>query len=131
MSRYIPENLRLLVTNRANHRCEYCLMHDEDSFYKHQIDHIISLKHDGKTIEENLAYSCFPCNNEKGSDIGTMLLPERIFIRLFNPREDIWDDHFEMEDSVIYAKTVIGKATIKVLKLNDVDKIIERRILNE
>jgi hypothetical protein len=68
----------------------------------------------------------FSCNNSKGSDIGTILLPDKIFIRLFNPREDTWHDHFEIEYGVIYAKTDITKATIKVLKMNEIDRIIVR-----
>ena len=130
MSRYIPESLRRLVAARAGHQCEYCRLHENDSFLPFQIDHIFSRKHGGGTTEDNLAWSCFPCNNEKGSDVGTVLLPEKIFIRLFNPREDRWDVHFELENDVFYPKTRIGEATIKVLKLNDVDRIIERRALS-
>lgn len=62
----------------------------------------------------------------EGADIGTVLLPEKFFTRLFNPREDIWSEHFEQEAGVIYAKTKIGEATIKVLNLNEVERIIER-----
>ena len=91
------------------------------SFYPHQIDHIISLKHGVKTELNNLAYACFACNNTKGSDIGTMLLPARIFIRLYNPRIDNWHVHFEMENGFIYDKTDIAKATIKVLSLNEIE----------
>ena len=131
MSRYISENLRQLVKDRAGFCCEYCKIHEEDAFYPHQIDHIISLKHEGETIIENLAFACFPCNNFKGTDIGTILLPDKIFIRLFNPRTDIWAEHFEQDEGVIYAKTSIGKATVKTLKLNEVDRIIERQILKE
>jgi 5-methylcytosine-specific restriction endonuclease McrA len=126
MSRYISESLKKNVVQRANGCCEYCLMGNDISFIPHQIDHIISLKHEGDTSLSNLAYACFSCNNNKGSDIGTMLLPNKIFIRLFNPRIDIWLDHFETENGVIYAKTDIAHATIKVLKMNDIDRIIER-----
>ncbi len=76
-----------------------------------------------------MAYACFACNNTKGSDIGTMLLPDRIFIRLYNPRIDNWHDHFEIENGVIYDKTDIAKATIKVLNLNEIERIIERQEL--
>jgi 5-methylcytosine-specific restriction endonuclease McrA len=126
MSRYISESLKKSVIQRANYCCEYCLMENDVSFIPHQIDHVISLKHEGDTSLENLAYSCFSCNNNKGSDIGTMLLPNKIFIRLFNPRIDIWNEHFEIENGVIYAKTIIAQATVKVLKMNEIDRIIER-----
>ncbi len=127
--RYIPDSLRQLVAKRANYCCEYCLLNDIDAFYPFQIDHIISLKHGGETVPENLAYSCFTCNNQKGSDIGTVLLPNRQLIRLFNPRLDKWEAHFDMENFVIYALTDIGEATVKLLKLNEVERIIERQAI--
>jgi hypothetical protein len=129
MKRYISDTLRKFVAERADHCCEYCKTDQKDSFYTFQIDHIISLKHGGSTTKDNLCYSCFPCNNSKGSDIGTILLPQRIFTRFFNPRIDIWNDHFEMEANVFYARTNIGEATIKILQLNDVERIIERQLL--
>ena len=127
MSRYISENVRIFVAKRANYCCEYCKVEDDIALYSFQIDHIISVKHGGKTTIENLAYSCFLCNNSKGSDVGTVFQPEMDFIRLFNPRFDNWIEHFEYENYTFYAKTIIAKATIKVLKLNDVDRIIERK----
>lgn len=35
----------------------------------------------------------------------------------------------EIENGMLYTKSEIGEATIKVLKLNDVDRIIERQLL--
>ena len=98
-----------------------------DVLFPHQIDHIISIKHGENSELENLAYACFVCNNAKGSDIGTILLPERKFTRLFNPRIDKWSKHFEISDGLISPKTLIAEATIKVLKLNEIDRIIERQ----
>jgi hypothetical protein len=37
---YIPEPLRRLVVERAGGRCEYCLLHEDDTFFTHEIDHI-------------------------------------------------------------------------------------------
>jgi 5-methylcytosine-specific restriction endonuclease McrA len=129
MGTYIPDRLRLLVAKRADYQCEYCQLHEEDSFLGFQVDHIISIKHEGDTFEANLAWSCFACNNNKGSDIGTVLLPDTRFVRLFNPRQDKWEDHFELIECVFYSKSDVGEATIKVLKLNDVERIMERQAL--
>ncbi len=126
MSRYIPESLRQFVTQRAEYRCEYCHSTSDEVFFPFQIDHIISLKHGGSTTADNLAYACFVCNNAKGSDIGTILFPDNRFTRLFNPRTDKWHEHFVVENGVFYSDTLIGKATIKVLNLNDIERIIER-----
>lgn len=128
MSRHIPNALRKLVAERADNRCEYCKIREEDAFFSFEIDHVISLKHGGETTSENLAYSCFACNNCKGSDVGTALLPDRTFVRLFDPRNDDWEEHFKLEDGVIIARTKIAQATVKVLKLNDVNRIVERRL---
>lgn len=127
MSRYIADSLKKQVIDRANYRCEYCLQPDLFAYISHQIDHIISIKHGGENNLDNLAYACFQCNVNKGSDIGTVLLPDRTLIRLYNPRIDYWHDHFEIENGVIYAKTAIGQATIKILDFNDVDRVLERQ----
>ena len=131
MSRHIPEYMRKFVAHRAKYRCEYCHLLEIDAYYAHQIEHIISIKHGGLTILLNLAFACSHCNNNKGSDLATMLLPNKTLIGLFNPREHVWEEHFEIIDCVFYPKTLIGEATIKVLKLNDVDRIIERQLLDK
>jgi 5-methylcytosine-specific restriction endonuclease McrA len=38
---YLSETLRQQVIQRANGRCEYCLIHQDDSLYAHEVDHII------------------------------------------------------------------------------------------
>ena len=129
MSHYIPERLRKLVAKRALYLCEYCHLHESDAYYSHQIEHIISRKHGGTTLLDNLAYSCSHCNSNKGTDLSTMLLPDKTLVGLFNPREHVWEEHFEIIECVFYHKSLIGEATIKVLKLNDVDRIIERKLL--
>ena len=52
-------------------------------------------------------------------------------IRLFNPRIDEWQEHFESTMGEIYSEGKIGKATIKLLKINDVDLIILRGLLSD
>ncbi len=131
MTRYISTKTRTAIAIRADDCCEYCKLHVEQSFFSFEIDHIISIKHGGLTILENLAYSCFPCNNYKGSDIGSVLLPDRTFVRFFDPRNDIWDEHFEMDNGLILSKTNIGEVTVKMLKINEVNRIIERRIMTQ
>ena len=58
MSVYVSEQLRKAVTQRAKHLCEYCLFHEGDALNTFHIEHIIPLKHNGKTILSNLAYAC-------------------------------------------------------------------------
>lgn len=58
MSRYISESLREEVELRADGRCEYCRIRIEDTYFGGEIDHIISIKHRGETLSENLALAC-------------------------------------------------------------------------
>lgn len=61
--------LQNVVRLRAESRCEYCQLSEGVAAPAFEIDHIISQKHHGQTIEANLALSCFWCNNAKGSDV--------------------------------------------------------------
>lgn len=72
MSSYVSVELRKQVYERANGCCEYCLMPEQLSLISFAIDHIIAEKHDGQTLTENLALSCPPCNQHKGSDIASI-----------------------------------------------------------
>lgn len=131
MSKNIPDILRREVVIRAQYRCEYCRRPEIDAFIRYQSDHIISRKHGGKTTLDNLAHTCPICNNAKGSDLSTILQDEEKLIRLFHPRKDIWFDHFEVRDGQILPETEIGEPTIKLLKLNDINRILERLDLIE
>lgn len=113
MSR-ISFKTRQFVRERAHFNCEYCLTPELFSFIGYEVDHIISRKHGGQNDVNNLAWSCSICNYRKGTDVGTILQPKQVFVRLFNPRIDIWGDHFKLSNLTIEAKTDIGEATIKV-----------------
>lgn len=130
MNKRISGELRKTIILLSTNCCEYCHLPDEDSYYGFQIDHIISRKHGGKTILQNLAYACPDCNRFKGSDLGTYLDNLLTFTRFFHPRLDVWDDHFMLsENGEIISKSSIGSATIKILMINHPDRIIERKIL--
>ena len=129
MSSYLSEQFRNIVANRAKHICEYCLIHEEDTNYGCQVDHIISIKHGGASELWNLAYACVFCNRNKGSDIGSILFPNREFIRFFNPRDDNWADHFKIVEANIKPITDIGKVTVQILDFNTIERILERQTL--
>ncbi|MEP7364508.1 MAG: HNH endonuclease signature motif containing protein [Acidobacteriota bacterium] len=125
----ISERLRLLVAERAGRQCEYCRLHEDDAGYPHQIDHIISRKHHGPSVESNLAYACVVCNRRKGADVATIDERSLEAVRLFHPRRDQWSQHFTFEGPYILPLTPEGTATIQVLQLNATERIEERRIL--
>lgn len=80
MKRYISDSIRKKVKERAGHCCEYCRIHQDDFYFPFEIDHIISLRHGGKTVLENLALSCNTCNRMKAADIGLDMPPRSCLI---------------------------------------------------
>lgn len=50
MAETISGALRQLVFERAAGRCEYCLLSQAVTAYKHEPDHIIPKQHDGPLI---------------------------------------------------------------------------------
>ncbi len=129
MSSYVPVALRRLVAQRAQSLCEYCLIHEDDTFLGCQVEHIIAEKHGGKTVESNLAFACVFCNRFKGSDIATLAQPAGLLCRLFNPRIDRWADHFLLDALQITGRTEIGQATATLLCFNNADRLLERETL--
>ncbi len=127
---YIPKALRDLVHKRAKGLCEYCLISEEETFAKHQIDHIIAEKHGGQTVEDNLALSCTLCNKHKGSDIASIDNETGEIVPLFNPRNDIWNEHFQTENGILTGLTSNARATIFLLQLNNSVRV-EERILSD
>ncbi len=129
MSSRITNALKKQAANRSGYRCEYCLLRETSSFYTFHVDHIRSLKHDGLTVLKNLAYVCPDCNFFKGSDIASYSVNEEEFVRFFNPRTDVWEEHFELLEGAIYGKTEIGIAIVRIFKFNDVERVIFRKQL--
>lgn len=130
MSSYsISKELRQLVVKKASGRCEYCLIHQDFSIYTHEVDHIIALKHGGETIIENLALSCLSCNRHKGSDFATIDWITQEIVPLFNPRRQVWDEHFYLEGARIEGKTQIGQGTARLLQFNVANRVLERQVL--
>ncbi len=118
--------IRREVIRRAGNRCEYCLIHQEDSAARHQVDHVIAEKHGGTTTLDNLALSCLPCNRRKSSDIGAIDPESGQFVRLFDPRQQVWSDHYQLRAAQIVDLTPQGRATVKFLQLNTPERLLER-----
>ena len=115
---YIAAALRHRVRRRAKYRCKYCLLSEEDAFLVHEPDHIIAEKHGGATTSENLALACFDCNPFKGSDIASLHPNSGKLVRLFNPRTDAWEEHFQVKDGRIVPLTDVARVTERLLKLS-------------
>jgi hypothetical protein len=124
-------SLRRLVIDRADACCEYCLMPQAVTAGRHQIDHLVALKHGGATVRDNLALACVDCNQCKGSDLAAIDPVDGVIVPLFNPRMQPWSDHFQLVAVRIVGLTPIGRATIALLRLNDEARLIDRQMLME
>jgi hypothetical protein len=85
------------------------------------VDHIIARQHGGQTVLENLALACLHCNRHKGPNIAGTDPETREIVRLFHPRLDLWDEHFEWDLSKLMGRTSVGRATVQVLAVNETD----------
>jgi hypothetical protein len=106
------------VWTRAGGRCEYCLISQSTFPLPFQIDHILAEKHGGEAVDENLALSCPHCNRFKGPNIAGLDPDTAKLTRLFNPRTEVWADHFYWDGAVLKGKTAVGRSTIYVLAMN-------------
>ncbi len=126
---YISTALRRLVTERANHGCEYCLLPAGVAFFPHEVDHVIPEKHGGTTEPDNLALACWRCNRHKGTDLGSFDPLTGAFSFIFNPRTQNWKEHFKCEETRLVGLTIEGRTTISLLQLNSDKRLTERQRL--
>ncbi len=123
----ISQATRREVRLRAADRCEYCGL-EQTTFplVTFHVEHVIARQHGGGDEIENLCLSCHWCNLFKGPNLSSLVEGE--LVRLFNPRTDVWSDHFQIVDGVINGMSHIGLATLSLLNMNDADRIELRRI---
>jgi 5-methylcytosine-specific restriction endonuclease McrA len=131
MPETISTALRQLVFERAEGRCEYCLLPQAMTAHKHEPDHIVPRQHDGETIVENLALACARCNRYKGYNVGSFDSETGDLVPFYNPRTQEWSAHFRLEGATIQPLTPAGRVTAKMLHLNDADRVEERQQLIE
>ena len=127
----IPAALRREVIERAGNCCEYCRLSQDDNYFTFHVDHIISEKHEGETISDNLCLSCPACNINKGSDIAGADPVSGKATLLYHPRQQSWSDHFALDGALINGKTPEGRLTVQLLQLNSKERVIEREGLIE
>ncbi len=125
MNRFYP-----LVANRAEHRCEYCHAPELVFNFPFEIEHILPTYLGGNDTESNLALACRSCNLRKGIRTTGIDPESKIEIPLFNPRQDNWNQHFEVDrtSGQLIGKTSTGELTIAALKMNSQAQITARQI---
>lgn len=127
----ISLSTRKTVEKRANYLCEYCLSPQDFSTQSHSIEHILPKIKKGSDEPENLALACQGCNSYKSDKTEAVDPVTKIISPLYNPRTDIWEDHFTWSDdySEIIGTTAKGRATVSLLKLNRQGVINLRKVL--
>ncbi len=122
--------VRALVRRRAGDRCEYCLLRQEHlPFSTFQIEHVVARKHGGDDESTNLALACDRCNSHKGANL-TGVDPETGKItELFNPRQQSWEEHFQIDGIMVVGLTAVGRTTVFVLNMNEERRVRLRAVL--
>ena len=118
--RQIPEDIQNQIRQRAKFLCEYCHASEKWQYVAFTIEHIIPRVKNGADTLDNLALACFHCNRRK-SDRTTATDPlSGAEVPHFNPRQDIWKDHFmwSADGLFIIGLTPVGRATVAALALN-------------
>ncbi|MGD1861916.1 MAG: HNH endonuclease [Leptolyngbyaceae cyanobacterium] len=119
------------VRQRAQHRCEYCHYPELLSTAPLSIDHIQPRSMGGDDKLQNLALACRRCNERRYNFIRGIDLESGAEVALYNPRQDVWPDHFvwSQDGLRLVGVSPIGRATCQRLDLNDErrsDKFIQK-----
>ena len=91
------------------------------------VEHIVSRQHGGSDDLAGLALSCDRCNAYKGPNLTSIDPDTRTVVALFNPRADLWSDHFAIRDWQIVGLTPGGRATVRLLNRNAPRRVELRR----
>jgi hypothetical protein len=82
------------------------------------VEHIVPRSRGGYSILENLAWACPGCNLCKSNRVEAHDPRTGRLVPLFNPRVDLWRDHFQWVEYRVVPLTPIGRATVAALDLN-------------
>jgi len=117
----LPESVRVRVRRAAGDCCGYCLSPQRLVMAKLEVEHISPRVLGGSNEELNLWLSCSFCNRYKGSQTRAIDPTTNESVALFNPREQIWSEHFRWiaDGTYIMGVTDVGRATVVALKLNN------------
>ena len=118
---YIPESIRQRVREYFGFRCSYCLAAQRYVLSKLEVEHIIAHSRGGSSEEWNLCLACRLCNRFKSDQIEAVDPVEGELVSLFNPRTQVWSEHFRwsQDGTRIIGVTPVGRATIEAMQLNN------------
>jgi hypothetical protein len=89
----------------------------------------VARQHGGSDDPGNLALACHRSNLRKGPNLTAIDPVTAEIVQLFDPRRDLWLDHFRFRGPAIEGVTAVGRATVKLLSMNDTRRIERRELL--
>jgi hypothetical protein len=114
----ISAALRDEVVLRARNRCEYCQLSQLGQEATFHIDHVIPRAAGGPTTADNLALACVSCSLRKWAHQTAIDPDSGKEVPLFNPRTQIWAEHFAWHGALVESRTPTGRATEAALAMN-------------
>lgn len=121
---------RRRVRERAGQRREYCLLpRSAAPFLRFHIEHILAQQHVRDNRPENLCLACPHCYLHKGPNVASIDPESGEIVALFHPRTQAWSDHFELDGARIKGRTATGRATVRLLRMNDHEQLLIRSSL--
>ena len=114
----IPRGLHDEVVLRAGNRCEYCRLSQLGQEAAFHMDHVIPRAAGGPTTAGNLALACVSCSLRKWANQTAVDPDTGDEVPLFNPRTQVWSEHFRWDNERVAPLTPIGRATAAALALN-------------
>lgn len=111
---YISAEVDRRVRDVARQRCGYCLSPQHLVMARLEIEHIVPLARDGNNTEANLWLACPICNRYKGDKVMARDPLTGASVSLFNPREQVWTEHFRWIDNGLRIEglTPTGRAIV-------------------
>ncbi|MGV0024418.1 HNH endonuclease [Phormidesmis priestleyi] len=134
----ILEALRRQVNEEANYRCEYCKTSSRSTGTSLVMEHILPRASllvpraslGGSDNRNNLAASCYRCNEFKGAKTEAIDPETGQLALLFNPRTQIWFNQFAWVNGGTHriGVTPTSRATVVALRLNN-ENVVEARAI--
>ena len=114
----ISTSLRTMVVERAGECCEYCGLSQLGQEAAFQVDHVVPRSAGGRTIADNLALAWVSCSLRKWAKQSAVDPDTGTAEFLFNPRTQVWSEHFRWDRQHLIPLTPTGRATVSALAMN-------------
>ncbi len=98
--------------------CEYCRLSQVGQEAIFHIDHVRPRAAAGPTTPENLALACVSCSLRKAAKQSAVDPTTGSEVPLFNPRNNVWIEHFRWASETLVGLTPTGRATVAALAMN-------------